>query len=131
MTNISSASNYNTDSSGFYVQCIYGYTVIIRKSSARSRSETPLHRCTLGLGKDTTRSRGVSAAAAVRTSLSVVMVCRSLQMRATRVPLYIRSSYSHCLLYSRTSDNGPSEKRTTSLQRTLSVLNYRSCNTVT
>ena len=32
--------------------------------------------------------RGVSAAAAVRTLVSVVMVCRNLQMRATRVSLH-------------------------------------------
>ena len=43
---------------------------IIRKSCARSRSNPPVHRCTLGLGKETTRDlpRDVSAAAYVGVS---------------------------------------------------------------
>ena len=87
---------------------------IIRKSCARSRSNPPVHRYAVhpwprerNYERDYARPllRGVSAAAAVRTLVSVVMVCRNLQMRATRVStliiamLFTRSllQYLYCI----------------------------------
>ena len=84
---------------GIYVHCtdVRKLRSIIRKSCARSRSNPPVHRCTLGLGKETTRDLSRVVSVQQRTLVLVVMVCRNLQMRATRVSL--RSSSYAVLLY--------------------------------
>ena len=86
---------------GIYVHCtdIRKLRFIIRKTSSRRAPVHPRPRDVRDYARPL--PRGVSAAAAVRSLGSVVMVCRNLQMRATRVSL--RSSeamlFTRCLLH--------------------------------
>ena len=72
---------------GIYVHCtdIRKLRFIIRKTSSRRAPVHPRPRDVRDYARPL--PRGVSAAAAVRSLVSVVMVCRNLQMRATRVSL--------------------------------------------
>ena len=80
----------STDTSVFiriYVHCtdIRKLRFIIRKTSSRRAPVHPRPRDERDYARPL--PRGVSAAAAVRSLVSVVTVCRNLQMRATRVSL--------------------------------------------
>ena len=86
---------------GIYVHCtdVRKLRSIIRKSCARSRSNPSVHRCTLGLEKETTRDLSRVVSVQQRTLVLVVMVCRNLQMRATRVSLRSSSYAVYCTVY--------------------------------
>ena len=78
----------STDTSVFIqnLRALYGYTeTTLYYTEDLQSARAPVH----PRERDYARPlpRGVSAAAAVRSLVSVVMVCRNLQMRATRVSL--------------------------------------------
>ena len=81
----------STDTSVFIrnLRALYGYTeTTLYYTEDLQSARAPVHPRPRDK-RDYARPlpRGVSAAAAVRSLVSVVMVCRNLQMRATRVSL--------------------------------------------
>ena len=80
----------STDTSVFIrnLRALYGYTETTLYYTEDSSRRAPVHPRPRDQ-RDYARPlpRGVSAAAAVRSLVSVVMVCRNLQMRVTRVSL--------------------------------------------